>query len=80
MGKIIEMPPKTYRAKLFEVSIGGSDFKVAGTLDGCIDLATTHGTYQLTEQEAFELAQALIESVKDVHANCLYDKDPLLKA
>lgn len=72
--KMLQMPPRTFSAKLFEVS----GFKVAGTLDGFIDLATPNGTYPLSMEEAQSLSKALADSVADVQANCLHEKDALL--
>lgn len=71
---VIAMPPLTFTAKLFDTGY----FKVAGTLDGFIDLATPEGTYQLPLAQAESLADALVKSVADVKANCLYDRDELL--
>lgn len=71
---VVQMLPRTYTAKLFEAG----SHKVAGTLDGFIDLAMPGCTYQLSIQEAEELATALSGAIADVKANCLYDRDPLL--
>jgi hypothetical protein len=72
---IIKFPDRTYTAKLFEVE----DFKVAGTLDGYLDLALPGGTYQISPTKALALAAALRAAVEDVRANCLYDNDVLLE-
>lgn len=74
--KLIQMPPHTFSAKLFEVS----GFKVAGTLEGTIDLATLNGTYLLSLDEAYALSKALADSIADVRDNCLYEKDSLLRS
>jgi hypothetical protein len=71
---VIKFPMRTYAAKLFEVE----DIKVAGTLDGYLDLALPGGTYLLSPAKALALADALIKSVEDIKANCLYDNDVLL--
>jgi hypothetical protein len=78
--RILQFPPNTYNAKLFSVDYGFShSFKVAGTLDGFIDLATPQGTWPLSITEARELANALNASIADVEDNCLYDRDALLE-
>ena len=74
-GNLIEMPPSTFKAKLFETE----HFKVAGTLDGFVDLATSDGTYQLSLDEAQALASALNGAIADIKSNCLYDRDALLE-
>jgi len=73
---VIQMPSRTFTAKLFEAGA----FRVAGTLDGFIDLATPNGTYPLTIEEAHNLAMALCNAIGDVKVNCLYDGDALLEA
>jgi len=78
MKNIIEMPPRTYRAKLFEVRWENTSFRIAGTLDGYVDLAVPNGTYPLSVEEAENLAAALIGAIADVRANCLHDRDSLL--
>lgn len=77
-SKVLVMPAKTYTAQLFTVQWETKEFSVAGTLDGAVDLATPAGTFQLSQMEAAELAGALVGALKDLYANCLYDKDPLL--
>lgn len=72
---ILQMPARTYNAKLFEAG----HFKIAGTLDGFIDLSTPTGIYPLTLAEAEELKAVLSGSIADVKANCLYDSDALLE-
>lgn len=79
MGQLLEMPAKTYKAKLFEVLIGISSFKLAGTLDGFIDFAIPDvGTYPLSLDEARLLVAALTGAISDIEANCLYERDCLL--
>jgi len=73
---VIQMPPRTFRAKLFEAGA----FKAAGTLDGFIDLATPNGTYVLSIETAQALAMAVCNAIGDVKTNCLYDDDALLEA
>jgi hypothetical protein len=78
--RILQFPPNTYTAKLFEVSYSsGTSFKVAGTLDGFIDLATPKGTWPLSLTEASDLAKALNDAVADVETSCLFNNDALLK-
>jgi hypothetical protein len=77
--KWMQVDKNTYKAKLFSVSHGEQEFKVAGTLDGFIDLATPRGTYQLSMLEAEDLAEALGKSAADVKASCLHDNDALLE-
>jgi hypothetical protein len=72
---VVKFPSRTYTAKLFEVE----DFKVAGTLDGYLDLAVPGVTYQISPMKALALATALRSAVEDVRANCLYDNDVLLE-
>jgi hypothetical protein len=80
MATLLEMPRKTYTAKLIEVKWENRYFAVAGTLDGFIDLATPEsGTYCLSLDEAKRLSDALITSIADVKNNCLYESDVLLK-
>ena len=77
-GKLLEIK-RTYSAKLFTVECQHGDFKIAGTLDGFIDLAIPQGkTLQLTPEEARTLAAQLQSSVEDIEKNCLYDRDALL--
>ena len=79
MAKLLNMPPPTFTAKLFEVPWETAHFAVAGTLDGFIDLAVPQGgTYQLSLEVARNLAEALTNSVADIQSNCLYDRDILL--
>lgn len=78
--KVVAMPPRTFRAKAFEVSWENASFKVSGTLDGFVDFAVPGGgTYPLSPDEARSLAIALNGSARDVEANCLHDKDALLE-
>lgn len=72
---LLQMPKPTFTAKLFE----SGAFKVAGTLDGFIDLATPRGTYTLSLEDAHSLAMAICNAIGDVKANCLYDRDALLE-
>ncbi len=78
---IIQMPSRTYRARLVEVPCGDVAFKLAGTLDGFIDFAMPGGggTYSLSTAEAENLATALLRVICDVKINCLYDRDALLR-
>jgi hypothetical protein len=74
---------KTYVARLSEIRTDGLVFKSAGTLDGLVDFAVQSGgrdsiTYSLSIEGAAALARALLETVKDVRENCLYDRDALL--
>ena len=79
MGKLIEIPKNTFTAKLFEASWDTSVFKVAGTLDGLIDLAVPGGgTYPLSLDEARGVIVALNNAIADVKANCLHARDSLL--
>jgi hypothetical protein len=78
MAKILQFPSRTYTANLVEVGYFSTSFKVAGTLDGFIDLATPDGTWPLTLVEAKELSLALAAVATDVEKNCLYDRDVLL--
>lgn len=71
---VLQMPQRTFTAKLFEAGA----FKVAGTLDGFIDLATPNGTYPLSLEEVTALSEALKRAAADVEANCIYDRDSLL--
>lgn len=75
--KFLQMPPRTFSAKLFRVAWESREFKIAGTLDGFIDLATPNGTYPLDLGEARELVEAIKSAVADVEKNCLYDSDVL---
>jgi hypothetical protein len=76
---IIEMPPQTYNAKLFSSPWEGKTFKLAGTLDGFIDLAVPKGgTYPLSLEEARSLVDALNIAITDVQTRCLFEKDSLL--
>ncbi len=78
--KVLEMKPRTYTAKLFEVAVGNYVFQFAGTLDGFIDFAIPQsGTYPLSMAEAKEMVSALSHSIDDVEANCLHEKDVLLE-
>jgi hypothetical protein len=81
MCEIIEMPPRTYTAKLFKIACQSGEFKTAGTLDGYLDLALPdgRGTYQLSLDEARWLVEALAAAIVDVEQNCLYDADPRLQ-
>jgi len=78
MGTVMEMPKKTYVAKLHEAQWGPCILKVAGTLDGFIDLAMPGRTYPLSLSEARALIAALSGTIADVEANCMYDRDSLL--
>jgi hypothetical protein len=79
MGTVMEMPKRTYVAKLHEVQSETGVFKTAGTLDGFIDLAVPRGgTYQLNLSEARGLIAALSGTIADVEANCMYERDSLL--
>jgi hypothetical protein len=75
VSNLIQMPANTYTAKLFESGV----FKLAGTLDGFIDLATPRGTYALSLDEANGLAMAICNAIGDVKENCLYERDALLE-
>ena len=75
MTKLVTMKARTFTAKL----LLAGQFKVAGTLDGFVDLATPQGTYALSLSEALELAKAIADAVADVQANCLYEDDVLLE-
>lgn len=74
---ILQMPARTFTAKLIEVTWETTGFRLAGTLDGFIDLATPGGTYPLSLQEAESLVAALEEVINDVRRNCLYELDSL---
>lgn len=77
---ILQMPPQTYCAKLFEVACDGGVFRIAGTLDGAVDLALPEGgTYVLAMETAQRLASALLDVTDDIRRNCLYDRDALLQ-
>jgi hypothetical protein len=78
MSNVLRMPHRTFKAKLFEVSCEDASFKVAGTLDGFIDLATPNGTYVLSLEEVRALISALNSTITDVQSNCLYDADSRL--
>ncbi len=78
--RVIQMPPRTYTAILFEVPHADGVFKLAGTLEGFIDFAFPQGpTYLLTLDQAQRLAVALGKAVADVRANCMYGQDALLE-
>lgn len=79
MENTAKIPVKTYVAKLFEITREGKSLKVAGTLDGSIDLATPRGTFTLSLDEARQLIAALKDSITDVSDNCLYERDDLLE-
>ena len=72
---VVDWKQRTYTAKLFEAA----GFKIAGTLDGYIDLATSNGTYQMSVAQALMLVAALHGAVADINENCLYDRDALLE-
>lgn len=75
---VVQMPARTYVAKLFEAKWENAVFKVAGTLDGFLDFAAPGGgTYPLTLEEAEGLVKALQSGISDVKANCLYEKDAI---
>lgn len=74
---ILRMPARTFTAKIAKVPWETTAFKLAGTLDGFIDLATPGGTYPLSLQEAESLVAALEEVIDDVRRNCLYELDSL---
>ena len=77
--KLLIMPSPIYNAQLFQSPYATTQFKLAGTLDGFIDLAVPEGkTYPLSLAEAEALAQALISAIGDVKTHCLYEKDPRL--
>jgi hypothetical protein len=81
-GKVLEFR-STYRAALKEILASGFQFKIAGTLDGFVDLAVTesdgsHRTYNISSSEARQLADALLFVVEDIGKNCLYDRDALI--
>ena len=80
MAKLIVMPASTYRAQLFTSPCGGSQFKIAGTLDGYLDLAMpdSGGTWQISLNEARLLIQAMMAGILDVETSCLYEDDALL--
>lgn len=74
---ILTMPQRlTYSAELFETKF----FKVAGTLDGYIDIATKDGTYPVSIEEAAALSKALNACIGDISLNCLWDNDTLLRS
>jgi hypothetical protein len=75
---VVEMPAATYTAALFSVPCGSEIIKLAGTLDGFIDLATSGGTYSLSLLEAKALAVAICGAIVDVEGRCLFDRDALL--
>lgn len=78
MNNLLVMPPRTFTAKLFTVPWESNSFKLAGTLDGFIDLAVPcGGTYPLSLGEAKQLASALTSAIVDIESNCLYEKDAL---
>lgn len=78
MGELIQLPPHTYRAKLFESPWETTCFPLTGTLDGFIDFAMPQGgTYPLSLDEARCLVVALNASIADVKENCLYGRDSL---
>lgn len=82
MSNIIPLR-QSYDAKLFTVPASGLLFKIAGTLDGFVDLAIieTSGrsaTYSVTIDEARLLADRLLNVAKDIQSNCLFDRDSLL--
>ena len=81
---VVQMPAKTYNAKLQTLILSGLEVKIAGTLDGFIDLAVLpiHGisrTYSLTQGDALLLISALHAVVDDIAKNCLFDRDALLE-
>ena len=75
MAKAIGLPTQTFTAKLF---VAGQ-FKVAGTLDGFMDLATPKGTCLLSIEEAHALIAAINNSIADIESNCLCERDALLE-
>ncbi len=75
----------TYRSILEQLSASGFEIKIAGTLDGFVDLAITesdgkHRTYNISPEEAKRLSGALLKVVDDIQRNCLYDRDALLQS
>ena len=80
-SNVLPFRQKLYEAKQFWVFVGesGEQFKMSGTLCGCIDLAVPNGpTFCLTPDEATMLAQALLEATKDVVNNSDPNNDPRL--
>jgi hypothetical protein len=73
---VVKLADRTYTAKLFEVE----GFKIAGTLDGFVDLATPNGpTFQISRDTALMLAAELMACVADINKNYLFDRDALLE-
>jgi hypothetical protein len=80
---VIAFPSNTYTARLEAFVASGLDVRIAGTLDGFIDLAIIPAdrpglTYSLTCDDALLLIAALYSVVGDVREHCLYDRDPRL--
>jgi len=70
---VIPIRPALYEAKLFEAH----GWQIAGTLCGCIDVATpASGTYAMTPDEVQALIVALTNARADVLANSRPFSDP----
>ena len=84
MTAVIPFGRPSYCAKLCVETLSGLDVRIAGTLDGYIDLAirpvsTPNITYSLSCDDARQLIAMLHSVISDIQGNCLFDRDPLLR-
>jgi hypothetical protein len=76
-------PTGTYCAKGFAFEAGQLRISISGELEGLIDFSLSNldahwFTWQLTCDQARELASKLLSAAQDVQSNCLFDNDALL--
>lgn len=77
MGDVIEMQAGLYQAKPFSAETPAGVFRMSGTLCGCIDFHVPGaGTYPLTPDETWAIAQALLNARQDVLDNSRPLSDP----
>lgn len=76
MAEVIQFKTPLYMAKQFTAQIGVHQWQFSGTLCGCVDMATSAGTFCLTRDEVLGVIKALQDSFNDVTNNSKPHNDP----